>query len=437
MAGSILILSCTARAADTDSGGAVRPSRRGDKVRPGITVLLRDSLELIAGRRVGLLTNQSGVDEEGTSTIDLMQRAASSETGAAGASAPVLARPRLVALFSPEHGIRGTEDRTHIAGGRDARTGLPIHSMYGATVLPPPDSAMRELDALVVDLQDLGARPWTYVAAVVYAMRSAAQHKVRFILLDRPNPITGARTEGPMLDSSLAYAGSHTAARAAQPVSLHSIPLRHGLTMGELARFYNDVLSLGADLHVIPALGWRRDMWFDETGLPWVKPSPNMPNLTSATIYPGLVAFEATNLSVGRGTPEAFQRFGAPWLNARKVAEMLEDLGMAGVGFEAEEFTPVHPTDQKYAGVKLPGVRIRIVNRDRLQSARVGAAILWAVAKLHRDSLRVNAARFDLLFGSPSAREALLRGDDPDSVIDRSLPAIVEFQQRTRKYLLY
>ncbi|MFN2400579.1 MAG: exo-beta-N-acetylmuramidase NamZ domain-containing protein [Gemmatimonadaceae bacterium] len=437
MAGSILILSCTARAADTDSGEAIRPSRRGDKVRPGITVLLRDSLELIAGRRVGLLTNQSGVDEQGTSTIDLMHRAASSEASAGGTSAPALARPRLVALFSPEHGIRGTEDRTNLASGRDERTGLPIHSTYGATVLPPPDSTMRDLDALVVDLQDLGARPWTYVATMVYAMRSAAQHKVRFIVLDRPNPITGARTEGPMLDSSLAYAGSHTAARAAQPVSLHPIPLRHGLTMGELARFYNDALSLGADLHVVPTLGWRRDMWFDETGLPWVKPSPNMPNLTSATIYPGVVAFEATNLSVGRGTPDAFQRVGAPWLNARKVAEMLEDLGMPGVGFEAEEFTPVHPTDQKYAGVKLPGVRIRIVNRDRLQSARVGAAILWAVAKLHRDSLRVNSARFDALFGSPRAREALLRGDDPDSVIDQSFPAIVEFQQRTRKYLLY
>lgn len=434
-AGALAVAMACVGGATREGAGASRQPR--GKVRPGITVLLEDSLSLIAGKRVGLLTNQTGIDERGNTDIDLLVRAGSVAGVRDGGGSGGHQGPVLVALFSPEHGIRGTEDHLNLADGRDEQTGLPIYSLYGATVLPPPDSVLRRLDVLIVDLQDLGVRPWTYVASMVYAMRAAAQNHVRVLVLDRPNPITGLHTEGPVLDSSVAYAGSHSAARAATPTALYPIPMRHGLTMGELARFYNDVLDLGADLHVIPMSGWRRTMWFDETGLPWVKPSPNMPSLASATLYPATVWLESTNVSVGRGTPDAFQHFGAPWLDAKRVVALLEDRDLPGVRFETERFTPRAPTDGKYGGQAVQGVRIVITDRDRIQTSRLGAAIFWAIAKANRDSLRVRVKSFNQLFGVPAAREALLGGADPDSLIDASLPGTVRFEQSVRRYLLY
>jgi uncharacterized protein YbbC (DUF1343 family) len=421
-------------AAQGGSGGAPRAARA--KVRPGITVLLEDSARLIAGKRVGLLTNQTGVDEHGTSDIDLLYRLGARARADARTERPDSA-PRLVALFSPEHGIRGTEDHTNLADGRDARTGLPVYSLYGATTLPPSPKVLATIDVLVIDLQDLGARPWTFVASMVYAMRSAAEQHVPVIVLDRPNPITGEHVEGPLLDTSVAYAGSHSARRPAKPTALYPIPMRHGLTMGELARFYNDALHLGAELHVIPMSGWRRDLWFDETGLPWVKPSPNMPSLASATLYPATVLLESTNLSVGRGTAMPFQQFGAPWLDATRVVELLEDRGVAGVRFEVVRFTPKRPTDQKYGGRVVSGVRIIITDRERIQTARLGATLFWAVAQVNRDSLRVRVQSFDELFGVPAARGALLGGADPDSVIDAAIAEDVAFEQGTRRFRLY
>ncbi|HEU4563798.1 MAG TPA: DUF1343 domain-containing protein, partial [Gemmatimonadaceae bacterium] len=260
---------------------------------------------------------------------------------------------------------------------------------------------------------------------------------VRVIVLDRPNPITGDIVEGPVLDSAQTYSGSHSAARRAQPVTLYPIPLRHGLTFGELALFYNDVLGIGADLHVIPAAGWRRAMWFDGTGLPWVKPSPNMPSLESATLYPGIVPFEGSNLSVGRGTPDAFQRVGAPWLDARRAVALLNDRSLPGVRFEADRRAPVDPTDRKYGGQEIPWIRVVVTDRDRVRPVRVGAAILWAVAQTNRDSIRIRDAVFDARLGPPRVREAILRGDDPDAVLDRELPATVAFEQRVKRYKLY
>lgn len=410
-------------------GTASAHARQGaGHTKPGITVLLADSSALIDGKRVGLLTNQSGVNEKGTSDIDLIAAREKARTGSG---------PRLTALFSPEHGIRGTEDRTNLANGRDARTGVPVYSLYGATVLAPPDSVLRTLDVLVIDLQDIGARPWTYVASMVYAMRAAAQQHVPVVVLDRPNPITGSHVEGPVLDSSFAYAGTHSSARAAAPTALYPIPMRHGLTMGELARFYNDVLGLHAQLHVVPMDGWRREDWFDQTGLPWIKPSPNMPTLKSAELYPAVVALEATNVSVGRGTAEAFQHIGAPWLDTRKVLKLLEDRTLPGVKFEEERFTPVHPGDDKYGGVSVHGIHIIITDRNRLQTARLGADLLWAIAKTNGDSLRFQQKGFNELFGVAGGREAIMSGSDPDSLIDASLPATIAFEQSTRRYRLY
>ncbi len=396
------------------------------KVRPGITVLLRDSIQLIRGKRIGLLTNQTGVDEGGNSDIDLLRE------GRARA-----AQVNLVQLFSPEHGLRGTEDRENIASGRDAKSGLPIYSLYGQQTMAPPDSILHTLDALVFDLQDIGARTWTYEGAMVYAMRAAARAHKPIIVLDRPNPITGYMIEGPVLDSSLANPEDPAPGRPGQAYALWSIPLRHGMTIGELALYFNDVLKIRADLHVIPMQGWRRDIWFDLTGLPWIKPSPNMPSLQSAMLYPGLVAFESTNLSVGRGMPDAFQRVGAPWLNAAATVAILKDREIPGVRFIAESFTPVAPSDGKYPGQTIPGIRIHIVNRSALQSVRVGATLLWAISKTAGNRLTIDTRGFDLRFGSPAVREALLRGDDPDVLIDREYKAAYAFRERTRQYLLY
>jgi uncharacterized protein YbbC (DUF1343 family) len=415
-------------------GGCVVVNKNADptnelaeaRVRPGITVLLRDSIQLIRGKRIGLLTNQTGVDENGNSDIDLLREKRARD-----------AKVNLVQLFSPEHGLRGTEDRENIANGIDAKSRLPVYSLYGQQTMAPPDSILRNLDALVFDLQDIGARTWTYVGAMVYAMRASARAHKPIIVLDRPNPITGYIIEGPVLDSSLANAEDPAPGRPGQAYALWPIPLRHGMTIGELASYFNDVLKIRADLHVIPMQGWRRDVWFDLTGLPWVRPSPNMPSIQSAMLYPGLVAFESTNLSVGRGTLEAFQHVGAPWLNAAATVAILRDREIPGVRFYVETFTPVAPSDGKYPGQTIPGIKILVLNRSALQAARVGATLLWAINKTAGTKLTIDNRGFDLRFGSPRVREALLRGEDPDVLIDREYKSAYAFRERTRQYLIY
>lgn len=395
-------------------------------VRPGISVLLTDSLHLIRGRTIGLLTNQTGVDEHGESDIELLR---SDRVRAAGV--------RLATLFSPEHGIRGTEDRTNLASGIDERSGLAVNSLYTSTTIAPPDSTLRGIDALVVDLQDIGTRTWTYVGSMLYTMHAAARHHIPMIVLDRSDPLNGVATSGPLLDPSLANPEENTASRPARAYALYPTPLRHGMTMGELALFFNAVLHVGADLHVVPAAGWHRSQWFDETGLPWVRPSPNLPTLASATIYPALVAFEGTNVSVGRGTPDAFQRFGAPWMRADSVVALLNARALPGVRFERSDFTPHAPGDNKYAERLVPGVKIVLTDRDRYHAGRTGAAILWALARTSRDSLVVRAATFDERFGRPAMREALLRGEDPDAVVAPDDAAVAAWRREVAPYLLY
>jgi uncharacterized protein YbbC (DUF1343 family) len=268
-------------------------------------------------------------------------------------------------------------------------------------------------------------------------MRAAARRHLPIIVLDRPNPITGNHVDGPMLDSALANANEQSARRPAKPYALYPFPLRHGMTMGEMARFYNDVLAIGAPLHVVPVSGWKRSAWFDETGLPWVRPSPNLPNLTSALIYPALVAFEGSNVSVGRGTADAFQRFGAPWMNAPGVASLLNGRNTPGVRFVVDSFTPVNPGDDKYGGRHIPGIRVVVTDRNAVLPGHLCAAILWALLRTNRDSLRVRDAAFDERFGSPSMRQALFSGEDPDRVVDRGQRAVDDFEAATRRFLLY
>ena len=395
-------------------------------VRPGITVLVEDSIGILRGKRVGLITNQTGVDGAGVSDIELLR------DGRAKAANITLAR-----LFSPEHGIRGTEDREHLESGIDERSGLMVHSLYTVTAIAPPDSLLADLDAIVFDLQDIGTRTWTYVGSMIYAMRAAARRHLLIIVLDRPNPITGNHVDGPMLDTALSNAEEQSSQRPAKPYALYPFPLRHGMTMGELALFYNAALGINAPLRVIPVAGWRRAMWHDQTGLPWVRPSPGLPTLTSALVYPSLVAFESSNLSVGRGTSDAFQRFGAPWLNAPRVVQLLNERRLPGVEFVVDSFTPRNPTDGKFDGRRIAGVRVDVTDRDKVRSGRVAAAILWAIVTANRDSLQITTRGFDERFGSTATREAILGGMDPDVAIERAQPPVDAFLRDARRFFLY
>ena len=411
-------------------GGTERTPPAGGEavaVRPGISVLLEDSVHLVQGRKVGLITNQTGIDEHGASTIDLL--ASDPRARSAGVE--------LAALFAPEHGIRGTEDRDGLPNEVDEKTGLTIHSLYGDGTRAPADSLLRGVDVLVVDLQDVGTRVWTYVGLTLYSMRAAARNGIPILVLDRPNPITGIRTEGPILDSVLANPEDPPEGGRGKAHALFPVPLRHGLTMGEMARLFNDRLALGADLTVVPMTGWRREMWGDETGMPWRKPSPNLPSLTSILLFPAVVPFEALNVSVGRGTPEAFQRIGSPWMRSDAMVELLQARGLGGVRFEAERFTPVGPTDEKFPDEELNGVRIVVTDRDQVEPARIGAALLWALGRTSPDSLRFRIPRFDEHFGNGALREALLRGEDPDAVIDGVGAEVESFRRGAEPYLIY
>jgi uncharacterized protein YbbC (DUF1343 family) len=405
---------------------AIVASPQSAVVRPGISVLLTDSVGLVRGKRIALLTNQTGLDEHGVTDIDRL-----TDAGAKGA------RIQLVRLFSPEHGIRGTEDREHLANGIDVQSGLPIFSLYDAGTSAPPDSLLRDLGAVVVDLQDIGTRTWTYVGAMLYTMQSAARLHLKVIVLDRPDPITGNHTDGPYLDSALANPWPTVPGKPGKAYALYPTPLRHGMTMGELARMFNDRLQLHADLAVVPAAGWRRSMWFDQTGLPWVKPSPNMPTLLSALLYPAIVPFEGSNVSVGRGTPDAFQRFGAPWMNAARVAVMLDSLRLPGLAFEVDSFTPHDAGDNKYSERRIAGVHITVRERDSVEVGTLSAAILWALHRTSPDSLRITARTFDDRFGSTAAREAIMAGGDPIRVMAPHRAAAKAFADQVRRYQLY
>jgi uncharacterized protein YbbC (DUF1343 family) len=388
----------------------------GAQVRPGIEVLLQDSLHLVRDRRLGLLTNHTGIDRAGRRDVDVLR------------AAPGI---RLVMLFSPEHGFRGTEDRPGLPDAVDSASGLPIYSLYNGT-RPPNLAGLDSIDVLAIDLQDIGARYYTYVASAAHLLREAARRGKRVVVLDRPNPIGGDVVQG--------AAGERLGDPARDFVGFLPLPMRHGLTLGELLRLTNDLLGLAADLRVVPAAGWRRQDYFDATGLPWVRPSPNMPDLESAMHYPGLCLFEGTNLSVGRGTPTAFQVVGAPWLAAGRVIDWVGRAApdaLTGVALEAASFTPAGPTDGKYDGVALQGIRVRVTDRGRYDPTRLAVALLVALRVTHPDSLRFRADKFDQLAAGRALRDAILAGTAPRDIWAPWDEGLARWRVSRAKYLVY
>jgi len=370
----------------------------------GIDVLRRDGFRLLEGRRVGVITNHTGRARDGTSTVDLLARAP---------------RVTLVALFSPEHGLRGQADEP-VGDTVDERTGLPVYSLYGPRRRPTAEM-LRDLDTLVFDIQDIGARFYTYITTMGYAMEEAAARGIRFIVLDRPNPINGQQVEGPVADPD---ALSFTA--------YHSIPIRHGMTIGELALLFNAERKIGADLHVVKMEGWKRDYWFDHTGQEWVNPSPNMRSLTAAMLYPGIALLETTNVSVGRGTDRPFELFGAPWMDGRRVAEELNRRGLPGVRFIPIRFTPRAST---FAGEECSGVAIVVTERAAVRPVRLGIEIAVLLRRLYPEAWQVEA--FGRLLAHRQTVELLKSGADAET-IERAWQAELErFRRIRQRYLLY
>jgi uncharacterized protein YbbC (DUF1343 family)/CubicO group peptidase (beta-lactamase class C family) len=370
----------------------------------GIDVLKRDSFRALQGSRVGLITNHTGEGSDGTSTIDLLHKAEGFT---------------LVALFSPEHGLRGDDDAA-VKDGRDAKTGLPVYSLYGPRKRPTA-AELAGIDTLVFDIQDIGCRFYTYLTTLGYVLEAAAQHKRRVIVLDRPNPIGGLAVEGPMLDP-----GSESF------VGYHPLPLRHGMTMGELAWLLNRERRIGADLHIIRAEGWRRGDLFDATGLRWINPSPNIRNLTAALLYPGVGLLETTNLSVGRGTDRPFHVVGAPFIDGLKLAEALTASAPPGVRFSPARFTPSSST---HAGRPCGGVEIIVEDRDRIEPVRVGLHIAQTLRLLYPGAWRAEA--YATLLANRLALEALLRGAPLDAIMAAYSPGLSAFAPVRERYLIY
>ena len=388
------------------------------QVRPGIEVLMSDSIGVVAGKRVALLTNQTGVDRLGRRDIDLLR-------GTPGV--------RLVVVLSPEHGPRGTEDRPGLPDAVDVASGLPIYSLYGGTPLPQI-AALDSVDVVLVDLQDVGARYYSYPTTAVLLLEEATRRGKPFVVLDRPNPIAGVAVQGNVV----------TTIRRPERVSdFLPVAMRHGMTLGELVRLANDELAIHGRLTVVPALGWHRAMYYDDTGLPWVRPSPNLRDLESATHYPGTCLFEGTNLSVGRGTTYEFQVVGAPWLDTAAVLSRLRIWGpwaqgaLTGVDVSGVVFTPRAPTDGKYDGVELRGIRLRATDRRRYDPTRAAILMLSAIRATHPDSLQFDAKRFDQLAGGDELRRAILAPRVGEAVWGPWEGRLERFRRVRAKYLLY
>jgi uncharacterized protein YbbC (DUF1343 family)/CubicO group peptidase (beta-lactamase class C family) len=389
---------------DFGPSGAVPAPPPWIPVASGIDVLRASGFAVLRGKRVGLVTNHTGVARDGATTIDLLHDAKD---------------VTLVRLFSPEHGIRGILDAA-VPSTTDEKTGLTIYSLYGDT--RRPNAVMLEgLDTIVIDLQDIGARFYTYMTTMAYVMEEAAKRRIAVVVLDRPNPINGFQIEGPTIDrAALGF------------TSYFPMPVRHGLTLGELARLFNGENRIGADLTVVAAKNWIRDQWFDSTGLPWVNPSPNMRNLIQATLYPGIGAIEGSNVSVGRGTDTPFEQIGAPWIDGVALSDALNARNLPGIRFYPVRFTP---SSSKYANESCGGVFMVVTDRLAIHPVRVGLEIAAMLHKLY--SVKYQLEMTERLFGLKEGAARILAGEDPSAVAGSWAAGEARWRLIRNKYLLY
>ncbi len=387
--------------------GARRAVARNAQVLTGLDVLAAGNFASLKGQRVGLITNHTGLSRDRRRNVDLML--------AAGVD--------VKALFSPEHGIAGREDHDKIGHARDEASGLPIWSLYEGPNRKPSEDMLRDIDVLVFDIQDIGARFYTYLCTMMNAMEVAARRGIEFWVLDRPNPITGVRVEGPMLDPALQSF-----------VGCFALPVRHGMTLGELARMIDGERGWKTKLRVVEIKGWQRGDWFDSTGLLWTDPSPNMRNLDAALLYPGVALLEySADYSVGRGTDTPFQWIGAPWIDGRALAAHLNSRYIPGVRVYPVRFTPVKPA--RLGGVTVEGVRFVVTDREALHAVRLGVEIASALTKLYPG--KVKLAANERLIGSREVIEAIDKGEDPRAILAREPDHLKEFLALRDKYLVY
>lgn len=375
-------------------------------VQTGLEVLIASDFSQLQGRRIGLITNQSGINRGWTSTIDLLSKAPG---------------VKLVALFSPEHGIRGIEDRP-VPSTVDEKTGLPVYSLYSEKQRRPTEEMLQGIDTLVYDIQDVGARFYTYITTLAYTMEAAAQHHLKYIVLDRPNPISGLRVEGPALEPKyVSFVGYFP-----------GMPIRHGMTVGELAQLFNEEKKIGADLEVIQMRGWRRWQWYDEAGLPWVHPSPNMRNLNEAILYPAVAVLEGANVSVGRGTDTPFEVFGAPWIDGVQLAKKVLTARVAGLRVYPIRFTP---SARPFANEHCGGIFLMVVERDSFDTGKAMLALISALQQLYPGKFQID--KILPLLGNETLLQQLKDGVDLKN-LHRSLSADEDhFKKIREKYLIY
>ena len=419
---------------EKETSGEAPPG--ADNVRLGIEVFREARLDLVKGKTVGLITNPTGVDRRLRTSVELLR-----ESG----------QVALAALYGPEHGVRGNvQGGVFIPFYFDDKYGIPVFSLYGQALKTDPgmtkdmdasmrsfdgdpngqgkileDRMIRGIDALLFDIQDVGVRVYTYVATMAYAMQAAARAGIPFIVLDRPNPINGQLMEGPVLEYP----------EFCSFIGLYPVPLRHGMTVGELALMINDrFLEKKADLTVVPLEGWRREMWFDQTGLPWVIPSPNMPTLDTAIVYPGQVCLEGTNVSEGRGTTRPFELFGAPWIDGFDLARRLNELGLPGVIFREAWFTP---SFSKFAGETCGGAQLHVTDREAYRPFETALHIVRTIREMYPDEFAFHADYFDKVMGTAKVRESLEKGLSITEIIRLCEPHLRAFAEARRPYLLY
>lgn len=390
---------------------ATAASQQAGNVMPGVEVLLRDSLHLLRGKRVGLITNTSGRDRKGTSTIDLIYRAPG---------------VKLAALFGPEHGLRGAaEAGVSVASAVDSATGVTIHSLYGQTYTPTP-AMLEPLDVVVYDIQDVGARVYTYEWTMVMAAAAAKKAGKPFIVLDRPNPIRADKFEGNVLDPKFSSF-----------VGYQPVPLRYGFTQGELLRYLVGKKLIDADVTVVPMAGYRRSMWWEETGIPWINPSPNLRTMNATILYPGTVMFEGTNVAEGRGTEDPFRFVGASWMtDAAAIADDLNSKRLAGVRFAATS-RKLAPTARKFPGETIPMIEVIVTDRETVNGPEVGAHMLRAIYKRHTRDFTWRLPQIDRLAGTDELRKAVEQDGGVERLLAKWKKESAAFEVEARPFLIY